>query len=120
MTEPSFLRQADYRLREWGLWWVKSLAQGLGHPSRSTLVSALEGSRSTAPFYPKDNERAEEIHQIILDMVHKCPDLVSIIKFEYTENGSQSEKMRRLKIKPFIYRKTLDRGITWVASRITT
>jgi hypothetical protein len=110
--------KAHYRLKEWGQWYVDSVTGGLGHSKKNILISALEGSRSTTPTYAKDNERAEEVNKIILMLKVRKPDLEYVLRFEYTEAGSQEEKIRKTGIKRFNYRRDLNLGIAWVESAL--
>lgn len=110
--------QINFRLREWGLWFVACVTQGLGYPGQSTLVSAKQGSRSTAPLYPKDNAHAEEVHQIIIELQDIHPDWVTVLKQEYTESGCQQDKIRRLGINRTIYRNKLEFAKTWIEAKL--
>lgn len=104
----------EYRLREWGNWITYCIHYGLGYPGRSTIVAAKEGSRSTAPSYPKDNPDAEEINRLVLHLGRIHPDWSALVKYEYTEPGSRLNKIKKLGIKRFTYNSTLEKAISWI------
>ncbi len=112
-------KRIEYRLREWGVWVVKSVTNGLGYPSQSTLVTALQGSRSTAPHYPKDNAYAEEVHALVVAMGRRHPDWKAVLDCEYTEAGTQERKALKLGFgSKRAYQLILDKAKSWVESGI--
>ena len=55
----------ESELLNWGRWIVKCTVGGMGYPSQSTLVTALQGSRSTTtPTLPTNNE-AERVEGVV-------------------------------------------------------
>lgn len=97
MTEEGDYDLLHARLQEWGLWINKCIeSQANGHRKKSTIVSALEGSRSTAPVYPPDNSRAEEIEAIMMQIKIRHSLYAAVLKQEYCEPGTGLEKARRV------------------------
>lgn len=112
------LIQINFRLKEWGNWFIACVTQGLGYPGQSTIVSAKQGSRSTAPLYPKDNSYAEEINTIVNEMKQIHPDWVTVLKEEYTEPGPQVDKIKKLGISRPVYRNRLEFAKTWIEAKL--
>jgi hypothetical protein len=112
-------KMVDRRLKEWGLWFVRSVVGGLGAPSQSTLVTALQGSRSTAPFYPKDNTYAEEVNDILNSMRKRHPGWANVVSVEYTSVGTQKIKAKNTGMSLTIYKNTLDSARAWVDARLS-
>ena len=117
-TSHKGLKMVDRRLKEWGLWYVRSLVGGLGAPSQSTLVTALQGSRSTAPFYPKDNSYAEEVNEIVNIMRNRHPEWAAVVSAEYTSVGHQKDKAQQVGMTLALYRVTLNTGRAWVDAKL--
>lgn len=55
----------ESRLQHWGRWLLKSLTNGLGYPSQSTVVTALQGSPATASAPLPDDPDAEEVNNAV-------------------------------------------------------
>lgn len=55
----------ERRLQNWGAWLLKCLAAGLGYPSQSTLVTALQGSPATAAAPLPDDPEAEQVDKAV-------------------------------------------------------
>lgn len=112
-------KRIESRLYEWGVWIVKCIkSQAEGYPSQSTLISAMQGSRSTAPKYPYDNRYAEEVNAIVLDMEKAHPDWGDVLRREYTDVGSQSSKAKNAGLTRFDYRINLGKAKAWVEARL--
>lgn len=112
------LFEAHIRLRDWGNWRAKFLNNGLGCPTQSTLVTALQGSRSTVPHYPPHNPLAEEIDGILCLLQETDRSIWDVANYEYTEAGTQKEKIRRLAIRKFEYQDRLKAALAWTLSAL--
>lgn len=109
----------DLRLIQWGYWYCKCVkSQAAGYPSKSTTVTALEGSRSTCPIYPKDNRLAEDVNNIILHLGALFPDRREVIIKEYTEEGAQIEKAKKMGLSRTGYRTLLELAKTWIHAKL--
>lgn len=83
--------ETELRLKEWGAWLVKIMEGGIGYPSQATLVTALQGSRSTAIRHIPDNPRAEEIDAIYNHLLAIYPLRAKIMKAHYTSKEHPRE-----------------------------
>lgn len=110
----------EVRLREWARWYVQSLEEGLGYPSKSTLVTALQGSRSTVPHYVKDNQSAEEVHKIYLQLQKIYPIRAEVLKQEYTRDKNQTVEVvaRKLGLQKRNYYTLLSLAKTFVEAKL--
>ncbi len=109
----------NFRLQEWGYWYIKCIkSQAAGYASRSSFDRAFEGSHSTAPVYPPDHDRAEEINKIILILSKKQPELYRVVNCEYTEPGSQRDKIIKNGFKRFNYKENLKIALAWIDAKL--
>jgi hypothetical protein len=109
-----------FRLQEWGKYNFKCIqSQSPGYASRSSFDRAFEGSHSTAPIYPPDNERAEEIEKIVLILKRKNYSLFEVINCEYTAPGSQREKIIKNGFNRTNYKINLKLALSWIDSMLT-
>lgn len=117
-TKYKELASTHFRLKEWGYWKSKCEGYGLGFPTKSIIISAVEGSRSTAPIYPPDNQYAEEVNDIIIVLRERHPEWEKVIKLEYVDPGTQSDKAIKLKLTRSSYLQILTSGKIWVDARL--
>jgi len=112
-------KNVHFRLLEWGIWYVRSIIPAcLNYPSQSAETRIGEGSRSTATYYAADNPYAEEIHRILAKMKAHYPEREQIIRYKYTEEGSDKEKIKKLGVASSTYFRLLELAKTWVEAEI--
>lgn len=114
LPKKNEFKRVDARLREWGKWVIKCITDGLGYPTQSTMVTAMQGSKSTAPRYPHDNSYAEEVHELVLAMARRHPDWEVVLKLEYTEPGTQIEKSSSIGLSRTKYNSILDKVKSYI------
>jgi hypothetical protein len=110
----------ESRLLHWGNWLVKTLTSGIGYPSQSTLVTALQGSPSTVAHYLPDNPDAEQIEKLVLEMSLKHKVWATVLRRHYTrENGQTADSVAKaLEMQPRIYSYHLSMGRRWVEKQL--
>lgn len=130
--EKLYAFELEGRLKEWGHWLTKSLDNGAGYPRRSITDSAMEGSRSTATYYPPDNDRAGEVHKAYLHLcvVHaiwaealRLEYVIDKLDFEKIKNNTlvkrQSESAKKMGISRDYYKVLLKSAKSFVEGRIS-
>lgn len=106
------LRETNNILRAWGKWTVFCLSMGLKIASKSTIVSALQGSRATVAPQPKDNPELEKINILVFEISRKWPQVGQVLRAEYTEQGSKKDKMIKAGVKSLSnYKRLLEMAI---------
>jgi hypothetical protein len=80
----------ENRLNHWGRWLFKSLTNGLGYPSQSTLVTAMQGSPATATSPLPDDPDAEEVNRAVRKLGADKKLWADVLKQHYSRELDQT------------------------------
>lgn len=102
----------ERELLNWGRWTLKCTIGGMGYPSQSTTVTALQGSPSTTTPHLPTNPDAERVESVVkrIDKEHKSWG--SVLRKHYTRDldATADEVAKSLEIPARTYRYYLNMG----------
>jgi hypothetical protein len=111
-------KMVDLRLKMWGSWYLAWIRNEVGYSKQSAFLNIPTGNVGCKIVYPKQDEQAQEIHKIIVEINHECPQYADLLRTEYTEPGSQVQKITKSGLSLMTYRRLLELAKMWVKVRL--
>jgi hypothetical protein len=121
----------EYRLRDWGYWFVKDFSNGLGYPKATIEWRIMtEGilTKSTGSKTLPSHADAEEIEKLVNELNEYNDDLGSAVRSKYIESLKQfrdfsdaevESKLAAMRgISPRRFRDLIFLAKTWLAGRL--
>lgn len=110
------------RLREWGNWYHATLSMGLNFSSKSIVGQLIDSQgvliRSTGEYLAPENEKAEEIDQLINDLSKENEKVARVLCYHYTEEGSRENKVLHSGVPKTSYYRILSNAEKWIHERL--
>ncbi len=114
------LNKTRQRLREWGAWYNAILSMGLNFSSKSIVGKLIDAKglliQGTGEHLAPDNQRAEEIDQLVNTLAKENEKAAKILCYHYTAEGNKSERVQQSGIAKRTYYDNLLYGEKWVSS----
>ena len=74
----------ESRLLHWGNWLVRATIGGLGYPSKSTIVTALQGRGCATVQHSPDDPEAEEVEAAVKKLEREIKRHAEALRAHYT------------------------------------
>ena len=102
----------ERELLNWGRWLLKCTVGGLGYPSQSTVVTALQGSPSTAAPNLPTNPEAETVERVVkrVETDNKIWGVVLRKHYTRSDNETADQVADAIEIPQRTYRYYLNLG----------
>ena len=121
-TNAAELEETRHRLRQWGKWCEAILSMGL-HFSSKTIIGQLVDSkgvmiRSTCERLTPENDEAEEIDNLIIELAKEDSKKARVLYYHYTTHDKFSQKVKRSACSKGSYIHHLAQGEKWINERL--
>jgi hypothetical protein len=112
----------ERRLQHWGRWLLKSVTNGLGYPSQSTMVTALQGSPATASAPLPDDPEAEEVNVAVKKLEQDKKLWADVLKQHYTRDLDKTldDVAKSMQLPDRTYRYYLNMGRKYIEKYLKT
>jgi hypothetical protein len=112
----------ERRLQNWGRWLLKSVTNGLGYPSQSTMVTALQGSPATASAPLPDDPEAEEVNAAVKKLEQDKKLWADVLKQHYTRDLDKTldDVAKSMQLPDRTYRYYLNMGRKYIEKYLKT
>jgi hypothetical protein len=112
----------EKRLQHWGRWLLKSSTNGLGYPSQATVVTAMQGSPSTASPHIPDNPEAEEVNRGVKKLEQDKKLWADVLNKHYTRDLDKTidDVAKSMQLPDRTYRYYLNMGRKYIEKYLKT
>jgi hypothetical protein len=102
----------EHELLNWGKWLLKCTIGGMGYPSQSTTVTALQGSPSTTTPHLPTNPDAERVESVVKRIDNENKTWGSVLRKHYMRDldATADEVANSMEIPARTYRYYLNMG----------
>jgi hypothetical protein len=119
----AIMRYVDERLYEWAHWFMQKTPLGVGYPPQSLEYRLMTEGHITSEYLGTKplpvNSAAEEIENLIREMVGQNHEMAEVLCCYYTTLGNLPHKAKHIGYSEEYFRKHLECARWWLASRLT-
>ena len=119
---PKIELYLEQRLRVWADWYSQGNSYRLGYPPVSITYFACYQQTATKmrnqPRVLPSHQDAEEIDDIVREMVKCCPILAKVLRCQYFTLGTLRQKAEKMQLSQTQFRSYVEMSKLWLAGRL--